>query len=111
MTNCTVSGNSATNGGGLDNSGAATVTLTNCTVSGNSASVSDGGLANYGTATLSNCTVSGNSATNGVGGLGNNGTTKLNNTIVGGNTGGDIVRRATPARTTSSAATRARRAG
>ncbi len=91
LTNCTVSGNSATNGGGLDNSGAATVTLTNCTVSGNFASVSDGGLANYGTATLSNCTVSGNSATNGVGGLGNNGTTKLTNTIVGGNTGGDVV--------------------
>ena len=46
-------------------------TLTNCTVSGNSASGSGGGLVNFfhGTTTLTNCTVSGNSAKDGGGGL------------------------------------------
>ncbi len=39
----------------------ATATLTNCTVSGNSAT-SGGGISNSGTATLTNCTVSGNEA-------------------------------------------------
>ncbi len=36
------------------------MTLTNCTVSGNTATGNGGGLANYGMATLTNCTVSGN---------------------------------------------------
>ena len=52
LTNCTVSGNSATgNGGGLCNSnatgffaGTGTATLTNCTVSGNSATGNGGGV-------------------------------------------------------------------
>ena len=64
LTNCTVSGNSASyDGGGLYNYGG-TTTLTNCTVSGNSASGNGGGLYNDygGTTTLTNCTVSGNSA-------------------------------------------------
>ncbi len=90
MTDCTVSGNSATgvngNGGGLNNNG--TTTLTNCTFSGNSVTGSygqGGGLytAPGRTTTLTNCTFSSNSAntSNGVGGgLGNNhGTTTLTN--------------------------------
>ena len=51
-------------GGGLDND-RGTATLTNCTVSGNSASTagSGGGVFSwYATTTLTNCTVSGNSA-------------------------------------------------
>src|SRR5208337_1086742 len=44
-------GNSANDGGGLDNNGG-TTTLTNCTVSGNSAGNRGGGLFNTGTATL-----------------------------------------------------------
>ena len=40
----------------------ARLTLTNCTVSGNSATGNGGGLFNNGTATLTNCTVSGNSS-------------------------------------------------
>jgi hypothetical protein len=87
LTDCTISGNSASaalsngsnlgvivDGGGLTNLG--TATLSNCTISGNSVSatlsnvtndrpsaVAGGGLSNGGTATLTNCTLSDNSAT------------------------------------------------
>jgi parallel beta-helix repeat protein len=72
----------------------ATVTLTNCTVSGNSASVNGGGVfIDGGAATLINCTVSGNSTSASGGGLyitlGQ--TSTLTNTIVAGNTAGDIL--------------------
>jgi CSLREA domain-containing protein len=69
LTNCTITGNSATSngilgvgtgGGGLNNTGS--LSMTNCTVSGNSA-YAGCGVANGGTATLTNCTVSGNSST------------------------------------------------
>jgi hypothetical protein len=93
LTDCTLSGNSASGliglGGGLINDGGtAILTLTNCTVSGNSAGSGGGGLDNQGTATLTDCTVSGNAAEGlGVGGgLENDGTAALTNTIVAGNT-------------------------
>jgi hypothetical protein len=46
------------------------ITLTNCTISGNSASLGGGLIASYGMATLTNCAVSSNSSgvSNGVGG-------------------------------------------
>ena len=55
----TITGGSASNGGGLANYGG-NLTLTNCTLSGNSASYG-GGVASTGggTLTLTNCTVSG----------------------------------------------------
>ncbi len=58
-----MSGNSASgHGGGLFSDGGSTyLTLTNCTVSGNSAP-DGGGLRNYGTATLTNTIVAGNSS-------------------------------------------------
>ena len=110
LTNCTVSGNSASNGGGLYDGGG-TTTLTNCTVSGNSASNGGGGSTAWhdhadqlhrqrqlrhgsggglydtgGTTTLTNCTVSGNSAVGSGGGLFNSGgTTTLTNCTVSGN--------------------------
>jgi parallel beta-helix repeat protein len=59
LINCTVTGNSATDGGG-----AYGCTLNNCTVAGNSAS-GEGGGAFYGT--LNNCTVTGNLASYGGG--------------------------------------------
>ena len=73
LTDCTLSGNSATAGGaggGISNHGG-TMALTDCTLSGNSATGGDaaGGIFNFGTLTLTDCTLSGNSAT-GVGGFG-----------------------------------------
>jgi hypothetical protein len=68
----TITGGSNTgNGGGVYNDGG-NLTLSNCRVSGNSASNAassfGGGLFSFdGTTTLTNCTVSGNSATNGGG--------------------------------------------
>jgi hypothetical protein len=97
LTGSTLSGNSAgILGGGVGTTGGPSqVALTNCTIAGNSAP-EGGGLWLCGTsasalatATLVNCTVSGNSATCGVGGgLGRNLSAKvtLGNTIVAGNT-------------------------
>ncbi len=65
---------SATEGAGVFNEGAAS--LTDCTISGSSASTDGGGIANTGTLTLTDCTISDNSATNG-GGLYNAGTASL----------------------------------
>ncbi|MHC4383964.1 MAG: right-handed parallel beta-helix repeat-containing protein, partial [Planctomycetota bacterium] len=64
VTDCTFSGNSATNGGGMFN-GLSSPTVTNCTFSGNNAvSFSGGGMhsQNDSSATITNCTFSGNSA-------------------------------------------------
>ena len=86
LNNCTLSGNSATNGGALDII-EGTVTLNNCNVSGNSATYDGGGLGNFSsTATLNNCTISGNSAANDGGGLYNSdGTATLSDCTVSGN--------------------------
>src|SRR6516165_7107104 len=74
MSGLTISGGTTTgNGGGLYNDGG-NITLTNCTVSGNSAttpasSLGGGLFSLYGTTTLTNCTVSGNSSSHSGGGL------------------------------------------
>jgi Ca2+-binding RTX toxin-like protein len=76
-------------GGGLINASGNRIDLINSTISGNSATYG-GGLYNSYYCSLTNCTVSGNSATYG-GGLQNQGLTTLANTIVAGQTaGGDI---------------------
>jgi predicted outer membrane repeat protein len=81
LSDCTISGNSATYGGGIFNegfSGSATLILNNCTVSGNWGLVHPGigspggGIYNHGvygnaTLTLNSCTFSSNSATSGGG--------------------------------------------
>ena len=63
LTNCTISGNTATvsgSGGAIYNN-AGTLAMTNCTVSGNTANSYGGGTYNQnGTLTMTNCTVSGN---------------------------------------------------
>ena len=86
LTDCTLSGNSASSGGGLENLGTANLILTDCTLSGNSASSDGAGLENDGTATLTDCTISGNSANSDGGGLANYDTATLTDTIVAGNT-------------------------
>jgi len=82
-----VSGNSATDGGGLYNAG--TLTLTNVTLSGNLGSNLGGGIWNfYGLATLTNATLSGNSAGNG-GGIDNSySLATLTNATLSGNSAG-----------------------
>jgi predicted outer membrane repeat protein len=84
VTNSTISGNSATNGGaGFNNNG--TLNLINSTVSGNSAATNGGGVENNGTVNLTNATISTNSALVG-GGFHNNGTVNSGNSIIAGNT-------------------------
>ncbi|MDO4571324.1 MAG: choice-of-anchor Q domain-containing protein, partial [Planctomycetia bacterium] len=82
VTNSTISGNKASDyGGGIYNS-SGTLTVTNSTISGNSASWDGGGIYNrYGTLTVTNSTISGNSADDG-GGICNGNTLNLYNSIV-----------------------------
>ena len=98
LTGCTLTGNSADQGGAIfsatDLTGRLT-SLTRCTLTGNSATVSGGALSNGGgRTTLTACTVSGNSAPSEGGGLASlgdaNTETVLTHTIVSANAGGDV---------------------
>ena len=115
VSGCTVSGNSATNGGGIWNdvngtlavNGSSTVsyntasksdgggiyntgtlTVNNCTVSFNTCNNSGGGIENEGTLTVSNCTLSNNTASAQGGGVRNSGTLTVSGSTLSGNTGG-----------------------
>ena len=92
LTNCTVTGNMAAyvDGGGV---AAATATLSNCTVTGNTAAYDGGGVYAAITATLTNCTVTGNTVTNEGGGVYADTAANIYGSIVAGNTaaGGDNV--------------------
>jgi len=81
LTNCYLSGNSATYGGGLANNG--TLTVSASTLSANIATNNGGAIYNDAGAMLllNNSTLSGNSA----GGVNNYGTLAMTNTIVAGN--------------------------
>jgi parallel beta-helix repeat protein len=89
LTDCNVGGNTAfSKGGGLQNAAAASLTVVNCMISGNVGQ----GLVNYGTATLTGCTISGNSAHYGTGGgvaTYNGGTTTLSSCTISGNSAQD----------------------
>ncbi|MEY2510438.1 MAG: hypothetical protein QOE26_1201 [Verrucomicrobiota bacterium] len=85
LTDCTLSGNSASFHGGaiLNNgssSGNATLTLTNCTLTGNSSTMSGGAILNLGspsghaTLNMTNCTLNQNSASQHGGAIYNDGT-------------------------------------
>ena len=84
LTNCNFSKDTATYGGGLYNN--AYANLNNCTASDDTANDYGGGIANYSQVVLTNnCTVNSNTANYG-GGLYNDGVATLNNCIVNGNT-------------------------
>jgi hypothetical protein len=86
ITNCTVSGNSG-NGGGVFND-AGIVNITNSTISGNSTQFFGGGIYNFSTMTITSSTIASNTAgSSGGGGVSNgSGTVTLKNTIVALNT-------------------------
>jgi hypothetical protein len=73
------SGGTGTDGGGIQNFGA--LTMTNCTLSGNIADRAGGGIFNSGTMTLTNSTVSANSAVGG-GGIFDSGTLTVTNSTL-----------------------------
>jgi CSLREA domain-containing protein len=76
-------GNTPSNGGGISNTGA--LTITNSTISGNAAG-SGGGIVSSRTLTIVNSTISGNSATNGFGGgIYSTGTLDITNSTISGN--------------------------
>lgn len=89
ITNSTISGNHAADGGGIFNAGMAT--LTHCTISGNQADSNGGGMFNSGTATITSSTISNNSAGSASGGGGicnaSGGTVNVRNSIIASNTG------------------------
>ena len=85
LTRCTISGNTAPNGlgGGIDSYISATLTMTDCTVAGNSAAQGGGLSGLAGVAFLNNCTLSGNSATQGGGAYASSGLFFFNCTVSG----------------------------
>ncbi len=92
ITGCTITDNSAANGGGIYNGSECTLTVTNTTISGNSASVSAGGIDN-GTAcwlTVINSTIADNSANALGSGITNVGDMMIVNTTIAYNSDGGI---------------------
>jgi predicted outer membrane repeat protein len=67
VSGCTLCGNAAPQGGGIFNDG--TMAVSTCTLSDNSATLQGGGIANAGTLTVSGSTLSSNSTTGGGGGI------------------------------------------
>jgi hypothetical protein len=69
VTGSTLSGNSAREGGAIDNGAGTTLVVHGGAISGNTAIDAGGGVYNAGTATLQDCNVSGNTAASGGGGI------------------------------------------
>jgi uncharacterized repeat protein (TIGR01451 family)/CSLREA domain-containing protein len=72
-------------GGGLGTSSAGTLTITNCSISGNHASNGGGGINNDGTLTVINSTINDNSSNGGGAGIRNTGTLTLVNSTISDN--------------------------
>jgi hypothetical protein len=86
VTGCTLSGNSAPDGGGILNNQFGILTISNCAVSGNTGTIAGGGILNQGgTLTVSNCTLAGNSAGMLGGGIDNGGSLTVMNSTLAGN--------------------------
>ena len=93
IANSTLSSNSATFGGAIENNYGAILTVTNSTIFGNSASFG-GGIDNYGgTLTVIGSTFSSNTATysGGGGGIYSSSSSTITNTIIANSTGGDFA--------------------
>jgi hypothetical protein len=88
LVDSSVTGSTASTGGGITNAGTGVLTLVNVTITGNTATVYGGGLENLGTATLDNVTISGNTGAS-AGGLFTTQSIRLNNTIVANNSPAD----------------------
>jgi hypothetical protein len=88
VTACTLTGNQASDGGGLYSMG--TLTISGCTVSDNSAVLDGGGLFAGGTAQVTNCAVTGNTAGTNGGGMAFSSTTLTlsGSTLAGNQVGG-----------------------
>ena len=84
-------GTSPAGGGGIFNYNGKTATLTNCTITGNTASTyAGGGICNYGTMTLNNCSITNNNATTKGGGIfcSTTSTLSINGCTITGNSAG-----------------------
>ena len=76
----TVTGGSATNGGGIDNDGR--LTITDSTIENSYASNNGGGIANSGTLTVTDSTIEGSNASNNGGGINNCGTLTISDSSI-----------------------------
>jgi predicted outer membrane repeat protein len=91
VTDCTLSGNSASSGSGqgqggaIHNQGGGTLTVTDCTLSGNTATDGGGILSGAATLTVTGSVLSGNSATHSGGGIYNDGSMTITNSTLSGN--------------------------
>jgi hypothetical protein len=85
LSNCTVTGNSTVDGGGIFNGSSGTMTMSGDTVNGNTATLAGGGVGNIGQLTILNCTIASNNANSG-GGIANSGVLKMANSTVAYNT-------------------------
>jgi predicted outer membrane repeat protein len=97
LTGCTLTGNTATSGGAIDNS-LGTLTLNECTLTGNSSVGSGlgGGIVNYASLILNGCTLASNSSAFGGAIYCDTGAqVSLNNTIAAGNSTVDIYNNGT----------------
>jgi predicted outer membrane repeat protein len=83
VSGCTLTGNSATFGGAIENETGGTLTVSGCTISGNQA-VYGGGIFNNGTASIVNTTVSGNYSGAG-GGIDSGGPLSISGCTITGN--------------------------
>jgi hypothetical protein len=97
LSNSSVTGNTALDGGGIFNDTTGTMTMSDDTVKNNTGTgAGGGGIANTGTMTIINCTIAANKAVSG-GGIANNSvllmadSTVASNTVAGGDGGGIIT--------------------
>jgi hypothetical protein len=90
ITDCTISGNFSSPGGGGINGTATSLSVANSTISGNSAGTSGGGIYNNSSLDVTLSTIADNSAPSG-GGIYNEGSVEVSNTILNAGTSGENV--------------------